>query len=73
MKSCEPLPALKALILEYQIRQWELAADIGVPDYVLSLIINGRKRLTEDLAKKLERRFKRDRKHFLPRSYKLES
>lgn len=46
---------------------YEAADVLGIPNYQLSLILNGRRKLSDDLICKLEIIFECDRSVFLPR------
>lgn len=70
--SYSPLFKLKIKILERFGRQYVAAKLLGLRDDELSLILMGRKRLTEEMIVSLEKVLRTSRKDFLPESYPKE-
>lgn len=65
------LLALQAKSKEKYRAQFELAYKLGIPDYRLSLIIGGRKPLTEELLQQIEKVLNCSRADLLPPNHPL--
>lgn len=46
----DPLAAMRAAIAAHELRQFEIAERVGISEGHLSLLLKGRKRLSDDLA-----------------------
>lgn len=67
----KPLYELKNKILQHYERQFKAAQDLNISDSELSLVVMGRKQLTEEFVCKLEQKLKCKRKDFLPDTHPL--
>ncbi len=67
----ERLYELEKLLREKFGRAYIAADCLGIPDYRLSLILNGRKPLSNQLVELIEEKLEVSRGEFLPASYSI--